>query len=152
MAVNPETGEIDEIASGELEKLYNQRDELICDVVHYYKHATGFADAIDAEIKKLQERKKFVQNAANRIKQFLAKIIPAGEKIKAETYEIGWRKSTEVYDFSVDYTELEQHFPDLLRIKVVKELDKNAVKQLQKEAGFLPMGIEVVEKNNIQIK
>ena len=106
------------------------------------------ADAIDAEIKRLQELKRAKQSRAEWLREYLSRNLQdAGiDKLDLGTHRVSFRKSArvEIRD--------ESKVPDnYKRVKTVVDVDKVKIKESWKQ-GIGVDGTEVVEHHNIQIK
>jgi len=138
--VNTETGELDMKA---LDALEMKRDEKVLNIAKYIKSLKVEADAVKSVEKGLTDRRKALENKAERIKDYLSMNIK-GETYKDAEIKISWRKSVQV-----SITDPET-IPESFR-KITVSLDKISVKEALKE-GLTVQGAELVEKQNIQIK
>lgn len=105
-------------------------------------------EAFDAEIKRLQARKKTAQNAIDRMEQALLNAMTTMEleKVKAGTFTVGTRKST-----SVEILD-ENAIPSAYKTEVTTvKVDKNAIKNAIK-AGETVDGATLLEKKNLSIR
>ena len=139
-----------DIILAELEQLTMEKQLIIQNVGLTFKESMLFLDAMKEEKKRLSERINIYEERLKKVKEFLARFIGEGNKLKLPQLEISWRKSSSIeedYDFSFDY--VQEHFPDLIRIKL--ELDKQKAKEFLK-GGVGIKGLKLKEKNNIQIK
>ena len=106
------------------------------------------ADAIDVEIKRLQELKRSKQSRAEWLREYLSRNLQhAGiDKLDLGTHRVSFRKSTRVEVID------ESKIPDKYkRVKTVVDVDKMAIKESWKQ-GVGVDGTEVRECKNIQIK
>ena len=106
------------------------------------------ADAIDAEINRLQELKRSKQSRAEWLRGYLSRNLEhAGiDKLDLGTHKVSFRKSTRVEVLD------ESKIPDKYkRVKTVVDVDKIAIKESWKQ-GVGVDGTEVREYKNIQIK
>jgi len=139
-SVDQETGELDMKA---LESLEMERDEKVLNIAKYVKSLKVEADAIKTVEKGLTDRRKALENKAERIKDYLSMNIE-GESFKDPEIKISWRKSEQV-----SITDQET-IPESFR-KITVSVDKSSVKKALKE-GLTVNGAELIEKQNIQIK
>jgi len=152
-SVDPETGELSQEASEQLDLLYSNKLEKISDVVFFIKNEQSFVDAIDVEVKKLNDKKKFVINRVNFLKDYIKRNINEGEKIDQPSFTISWRKSESVeVDIIMDLEELHKTSPEIIKQNISYSVDKVKAKEIFKKTGILPEGISIVQKNNLQIK
>jgi len=144
-----ETGEIiDEKAWAELEALQIERDERIEGVALWVKDLNAEAAAIKAEEEALKKRRQSIEKKAENLKGYLGYVL-RGEKFKTARVAVGWRRSetAELLD-GVDPVSLPLEYQ---RVKVAVEPDKAKLKEALK-AGKTIEGVELVERQNIQIK
>lgn len=95
-SVDPETGEIIEVALDALEELEEARDAKALAVAAYALGQEAEADAIRATAKRLQERAAVHERHAARLRQYIADHIVPGEKLSDARVAISWRKSEAV--------------------------------------------------------
>jgi len=142
--IDPESGEVlDEQA---LEELQMEKNEKIENVGLWIKNLIALDDAIENEIKALEDRLKPINNKIESLKTFM-QIALNGENFQTGKIAISWRKSE-----SISVSE-DAHIPDMY-LTVVPELikpNKTLLKKAIKE-GLEIDGVELVLKNNIQIK
>ena len=149
--VDLETGEVIDIEA--LEALQMAKDKKVENIACWIKDLKAEAEAIAAEVKELQHRKKVAENKAESLKNYLTSAI-YGQKWNSARYQIGWRKSKSVeisdepalvaWALSVDGND------ELLRFKD-PEINKTAVKAAIESGQEVPYAI-LIEKQNIQIK
>jgi len=152
-SVDPETGELLPEASDQLDKLHTNKLEKLSDVVLFIKNEDSFADAIDAEIKKLQSKKKTVQSRVNYLKEYIKRNIVEGEKIEQPNFILSWGKSESIEtDPIMDLEEMHKKNPVLVKKNISYSVDKIEAKKLYKETGILPEGFKLITKQNLQIK
>lgn len=104
-----------------------------------------FVDAIDAEIKKLQDKKKATINGVNRTKDYLDRFIRHNYtdengvldeeglkkfKFKTPTVEISYRKSS-----SIDIKDAEKVPSEFMHVVIESKPDKKAIKDELKKLG-----------------
>ena len=119
-------------------------------IIGYYQNKNAFIDAIDLQIKRLQEIKKAEQNNLDRFKKYVKDNMERMQLTKIET-ELGTlfiakSPATVVID--------QEQVPDkFLRVKTNIEVDKTAIKKNFKETGEVPDGIRIATNNtSLRIK
>ncbi len=138
-------GDITDFPLGvELDGLTEAKEEKIVSMALWYKNMLSDAEAIDNEVKKLQKRKKYIDNNADRLKDYIALCLGDGNKLNDPKVVLSWKKSKSVSVFGDVPTEYK-------RIKTTEEADKVAIK-LAIESGEKLDFAEIIEKQNIQIK
>ena len=140
--VDSETGEI--LTAEEIDQLNMDRLEKIEGCLLVIKNKEAEAEAIQAEIKKLQERKKTLDNKVQWIRGYVANSLN-GEKFKTARVAVSYRKSE-----SVEVT----CAPEMLPQEFITVTLKPALTPL-KEAlknGAEIAGVQIVTKNNLQVK
>ena len=109
------------------------------------KNLESNVNGIELEIKRLTERKRFMQNNINRLKEYMMETLSTveGNRMKTEKFTFSFRKSS-----SVEITN-ENLVPSEF-IKIEKKIDKAQIKNLlkQHELEFA----RLVESKNLQIK
>lgn len=147
-SVDPETGEflIDEEV---LEQLTMERERKIENLLMYYKDCLATAAAIKAEIESLSERKRVLENKAERLKAYAMTVLN-GERFETAKVKVAYRDSrpVEIKDGCLEW--LIANRDDLLRYKD-PEIDKTKLKKAL-ESGDIINGATIVTKRNIQIK
>ena len=149
-SVDMETGEIIDIER--LEQLQMAKDRKVENIACWIKDLKAESEAIAAEVKELQHRKKVAENKAESLKRYLSTVI-YGQKWSSGRYAISWRKSKSVeiqdesalvaWALSVDGND------ELLRFKD-PEINKTAVKAAIEGGQEIPYAT-LIEKQNIQI-
>ena len=144
---DPETGEcLDEEKLADLQMAHDKKlENMGC----WVKDLDAEAAAIRAEEKSLADRRRVIENKAERLRAFLGRYIGEGNRFQSARCAISWRKSESV---KVDY-ELLRTDPlqdNYLRFRD-PEVDKTAIKQALKE-GIPVIGAEIVTNQNMQIK
>jgi len=140
--IDLETGEvIDEMA---LESLQIDRDTKIENVGLWVKNLSAEATALDTEIKALTERKKAKDSKVESLKNYIAFALN-GEKFETPRLSVSWRKSESItiYEDAV--------IPDEYLVPVEPRPDKTLLKKALKDGAEI-CGVELISKNNIQIK
>ena len=149
-AIDPETGElINEEAWARLEALQMDREQKLENVALWVKDLNAEAAAIKAEEDALKRRRQSAEKKADSLKGYLASALGGSEKFKTARVAISWRRSetAELLD-GVDPVSLPLEYQ---RVKVSVEADKTKLKEALK-AGKTIEGVELVERQNIQIK
>ena len=149
-AVDPETGElINEEAWARLEALQMDREQKLENVALWVKDLNAEAAAIKAEEDALKRRRQSTEKKADSLKGYLASALGGSEKFKTARVAISWRRSetAELLE-GVDPVSLPLEYQ---RVKVSVEADKTKLKEALK-AGKTVEGVELVERQNIQIK
>lgn len=91
--IDPETGEILDFEA--FDGLQMERGKKIENMALWYKELNAESTAIRNEEKALAERRKALENKAERLKDYLAQITD-GQKFETPKASISWRKSTAV--------------------------------------------------------
>lgn len=117
-------------------------------------------DILDAEIKRLQQRKKVVGNAKERLKKHVCDTmgIFGLTKLESNFNTFTRRRSVKVEtndeQLTAAYTqrvaEMNDSLPPYLSVEM--KVNKTEIKNLQKTEGILPAGAEMVENFTLQIK
>ncbi len=149
-AIDPETGEvIDEQAWAELEALQMAREDKLENVALWVKDLNAEAAAIKNEEAALKARRQSAEKKAESLKGYLAYALGGAERFKTSKVAISWRKSETVELLEgVDPVTLPLEYQ---RVKVSVEPDKSKLKDALKAGEEIP-GVELVEKQNLQIK
>ena len=100
---DPETGELT-CDLDQLDALMMERDEKLEGLALYVKNADAEAKAIREEEKTLAERRRSLENKAERAKGFLAEQL-AGEKFSTPKVAVSYRKSEQVEVSMAFFTE-----------------------------------------------
>ena len=140
--IDMETGEIVDL--DRLHDLQMERGDKIRNIACYIKNLRSDAAAYDEEAKTFAARKKAAQGKADSLTAYLSSMLN-GEKVKDKEYAISWRKSE-----SVSIAE-DAFIPIEFTIPVEPRIDKTSIKKALKDGKIIP-GVELVTKNNIQIK
>ena len=143
---DPETGELT-CDLEQLDALMMERDEKLEGLALYCKNADAEAKAIREEEKALAERRRSLENKAERAKGFLAEQL-AGEKFSTARVAISYRKSEQVEISMAFFTD--KNNERFLRFKD-PEADKTAIKAALKAGETVP-GAEIVSKTNLVLK
>lgn len=147
--VDKETGELLDYEA--FEQLQMERDSKIENMACWYKELDALAEAIRTEELTLAERRRVIENKADRLKNYLGRILN-GEKFQSAKCAIGFRKSASVsvddYDACLAWAvENEVH---CFRYKPA-ELDKTEIGKLLKAGNEIP-GVSLTEKTSVSVK
>lgn len=140
--VDMETGEI--VDMDKLQELQLEFDQKVEGVACWIKNLLSEAKALKEEKDNLAARQKACENKAESLKQYLQTAL-GGQKFKTPKVSISYRKSE-----SVQVDDMSKLEDDYLKYKE-PEVDKTKIKQALK-AGVKLQGVQLVEKQNIQIK
>lgn len=141
-------GDISEFPLGaELDGLTEAKEQKIVSMALWYKNTLSDAQAIEKEVEALDKRANASFKKAERIKEYIALCLGAGNKIEDSKVILSWRKSKSVF-ISADVNTIPLPY---VTAKTVLTPDKAIIKQ-QLEAGVKFAFAEIVEKQNIQIK
>lgn len=151
LEVNEETGEIID-NTAELTQLF---EELECNYIdkldscqYIRKELEGKADLLAAEIKRLQARKKALENRAERLKTLMCdSMVVSGEtKLKGKhSFSLGTRKVLELDE------NLTPDFFNQEYVRVKKEFDKKKITDDLKNGAVIE-GAKMTEKINFSIR
>lgn len=149
--VNQETGEFTEEGLKRFESLQLVKADIIKSLGLANIFYNAQTDMVANEIKRLQGIKKSYESRANAVKKLLTQNLTEGEKYEFDTVKISWRKSEEtLIDELLDLTQFSIDYPELVKIETI--IKKAEIKALHKEGKPLPVGIKIIEKQNLQIK
>lgn len=148
--VDPETGEV--LDREAFDRLAIERDRKIEGVALWIKNERAMSEALDAEIKNLQKRKKACDNRVDRLKDYL-KYALEGEKFKTARASVSFRVGsvTKIADEKV-FIEWAQknHREDLLRI-AEPEISKTNVAKALDNGENIP-GVSIEQTQSVIIK
>lgn len=145
---DPETGELT-CDLDQLDTLMMERDEKLEGLALYCKNADAEAKAIREEEKTLAERRRSLENKAERAKGFLAEQL-AGEKFTTPKVAVSWRKSQAV-QLDDDFLPWAKQYGDRYLSYKDPDPDKKAIAAALKAGEAVP-GAELVTNLNMQIK
>lgn len=125
-------------------------------------HKFDYTEAVlDAEIKRLQERKKVVKNAKERMKDHVCDTMGrfALNKIESNFNTFSRRRSTKVEvneetilaPYLLGFEEYKRTLPPHVQVPDLK-VSKSAIKDMLKSDGVLPAGAEIVESYSLIMK
>ena len=151
---------MDKVENGELtEEEYNQLgEELALELQHKGSGIIGYAqneealiDAVDTQIKRLQEFKKTKQNKLEKFKQYVKENMERLGITKMDT-ELG-TLSINKNPMSVEI-ENEEEIPEQFKQEVVTtKIDKTAIKNHFKQTGEIIPGAKIIDdKTSLRIK
>lgn len=125
LAVDPESGEVDEQQLVLLELLEMERDKKVENIALLIKNLRADAAALKAEKDAFQKRQKQAENKANSLMRYLETALN-GEKFSTDKCAISWRRSSKiVLNEGCTIYDIDTHF---LRMSE-PELDKVAIKK-----------------------
>lgn len=140
--VDMETGEIIDVER--LGQLQLAREDKVEGIALWIKNLLSDVDVIKSEEEKLAQRRKANENKAKNLKEYLSKFLN-GQKFKTPKVSISYRKSE-----SVEVSDISKLDDDYLKF-AEPTVDKTKVKKAL-EAGVMLQGVELLEKQNIQIR
>lgn len=140
-AVDQETGEIN---TEVFDQLMMEREKKIEGIALWVKNLKADAAAYKAEKEAFAERQKAAENKADSLMQYLSMVLH-GEKFETTKTKVSFRKS-ESLEVSED-AKIPEEFLKYKEPEVNKADLKKAVK-----AGLVLDGVQLVQKQNIQIK
>lgn len=138
-----ETGEVTDFEKFEALKL--ERDTKIENVALWYKNLLSEAEALKAEEKAFNERRKSAENKADSLKRYLDSAL-SGNKFSTTRVAISYRKSTSV--FVEDLDRLPKEYK---KEKIDISADKTELAKALKDGKEIE-GALLTESQNIQIK
>ena len=141
-----EDGELDPEAFDAFQQIKEDRDTVIEACILADKNDKAMIEALDKEIKTLQERKKSLSNKIEWREGYLTNVL-AGEKFETARAKASFRKSERVV-LTVEPTELPEMFQ---KVKIETTADKTAIKN-ELKAGRTVDGCALETSLNIQIK
>lgn len=156
-----ETGEITEEGAKKLDSLGIKKEEVIHEMIKAHKNLQMLIDGVEAEIKRLQDRKSTYEKSQGSIMKQVRPHLIAGEKIVTPEFELKWTTSTTVEGLDGYDPQLEFNSPDsLLRSFVVCKVpdpeyrfDKRAIQtELKNEKPNVPVDIYINQIKNPKIK
>lgn len=145
--IDPETGELMDFDA--FEALQMAREEKLENAALWYKNLTASAAAIREEEKALAERRKAAERKAESLKSYIGQWLN-GDKFSTAKVAVSWRTSraVEITDETAFLLENSER-DDLVSFtpKIIKSAVSDALKR-----GETLTGVEIVEKQNLQIK
>lgn len=143
---DPETGEItaQQADFEKLDALTLERNEKVEQIALWIKNLQSDAAALKSEKDAFAAREKAAKNKAESLKQYLSYAL-CGEPFKTDRCAVSFRKSEQIkIDEGAEIPE------EYLKYKE-PDVDKTALKKAVKN-GLSVKGVEIVEKQNLQIK
>lgn len=149
--VDAETGEIKDY--DEFLALSMQREEKIDNTGAYIKNLRAEAAAIKEEIAALKARKLAAENRAERLARYLADYL-GGEPFRSGKLAISYRRSTalKVEDEDAFILRAYREGWDWALTEKPPEINRAAVTKAVKSGWDFGDGVQLVERQNIQIK
>lgn len=141
--------DMEELEEGYLEGLQEQAEEKLANIGVVYKTLSAEAEAIKNEEKKLAERRKSIENKADRLKQYaLDNMKTLGiDKVKSVVCELSLAKNPPKLVIT-NQESIESRFKTE---KVVVEIDNALIKEELKN-GVLLDWAELVQEKSVRIK
>lgn len=141
--------EMEELEEGYLEGLQEQAEEKLSNIGVVYKTLSAEAEAIKSEEKKLAERRKAIENKAERLKQYaLDNMKTLGlDKIKSPVCELSLAKNPPKLVIT-NQELIESRFKTE---KIVIDVDNALIKEELKN-GVLFEWAELVQEKSVRIK
>ena len=147
LAVDPDTGEVNEEQLILLEMLEMERDKKVENIALLIKNLRADAAALKAEKDAFAKRQKQAENKADSLTRYLESALN-GEKFSTDKCAISWRKGSKiVLNEGVTVYDIDTHF---LRM-ASPELDKAAIKAALSD-GIKVEGVHEEESLNMTIK
>ena len=147
-SVDEETGEVNEEDAKALADLQAAKEEKLDNLGAYIKNLEAEADAIDAEIDRLEQRLGQKKRKIQRLKDYVTdNMIATGmDKFESSRVRFSFRKSEQVS------IEDERNIPKEYMVETVTQKpDKKALKDALK-SGIEFDGVHLITKQNLQIK
>ena len=137
-------GEINENLEAEFKCLEMAREEKVLNLAGYIKEIKAESEMIKNQEKKLEERRKSLENRAEYLTEYLIKSLNEGEKLSSPWAQISWRKSksVEILDEKIIDRKYIVMEPRILKSSIGDDL----------KAGIKVDGAILKEKLNLQIK
>ncbi len=147
LAVDPDTGEIDEEKMVLLETLQMERDRKIENVACFIKNLKADAQALKAEKDAFAKRQKQAENKAEALSRYLMDALN-GEKFTSNRCSVSFRHTQKVtLDEGFTIYDIDTHF---VRMKE-PELDKTAIKKAL-EDGTTIAGVHMEDGLSMTIR
>ena len=145
--VDMETGEIED--TKRFDELQMERTKKVENIGCYYKNLVAEAKAMKEEEANLEQRRKAVENKAERIKNLLVYALK-GEKFESPKVRCSYRKakSVQVDDDFIDWAR--EHADDLLTFEKPKP-NRTAIKEALADGREIEHA-EVVTNESLQVK
>lgn len=146
-SVDEETGEL-LFTEEDLDSLQAEYSDKVDNIACYIKDLDSLNDSISKEIKALQERKKWNDTKAERLKGYITSSMKKRglNKLESARNKVSFRKSTSVQVIDESLVD-----DDYMKVKIERSVDKKKVSEQLKKGQFVA-GCILVENTNIQIK
>lgn len=145
--IEQQGGEINEEQERRLDELNLSRDDKLNNWCRYLENMKLTELALSAAIDDLREKKQRAQRMHERSKEQLARLLGVGNRWTNGVSSLSWRKSTRC----VPLIPLESMREAFIRIKEVREFNREYATQFIKENGEIPEAV-LVESFNLQVK
>lgn len=145
--VDMETGEIDD--EKRYDELQMERTKKIENIACYFKNLVAEAKAMREEEANLAQRRKAVENKAERIKNLLAYALK-GEKFESPKARCGYRKAKSVHVDDSFVAWAREHADDLLTFKEPSP-NKKAIKEALEDGREIEHA-EIVTNESLQVR
>lgn len=145
--VDIETGEIDD--EKRYDELQMERTQKIENIACYFKNLVAEAKAMREEEANLAQRRKAVENKAERIKNLLAYALK-GEKFESPKVRCGYRKAKSVHVDDSFVAWAREHADYLLTFKEPSP-NKKAIKEALEDGREIEHA-EIVTNESLQVK
>jgi hypothetical protein len=122
-----------------------ERENKLLSIACVIKDYESDVDGIDAEMKKLAQRKKSAQSKADSVRSWLERNIDQGEKFSDSRAAISWRASK-----SVEVNCEPEQLPENMQ-RVTIAADKAAIKDALSKGESI-QGCALVTRQNMQVK
>jgi hypothetical protein len=115
------------------------------------KNCESDIEIISEEIKRLQERKKILENKKTRLRKFLLEnmLVAGYEKIKTALFSVTVRKATESLEFDENFSV--ESLPEEFK-KITYTANKTAIKEAYEKTSLLPEGVFFKKTRSLLIK
>lgn len=146
-----EDGIIENDISIELDKLEIEKTELTNSLIYQHKDNTNLLQRIKIEVTRLNILKNKIETLSSKIEEYLIKNDIT--KVNNENFQISCRDSESIElkeDISLE--EFSINNPFFVKTKEISSIDKIRIKEIYKQTGTLPTGIEIKKHKNITIK
>lgn len=141
--IDPDTGEV--LNPYGLDELQMEREQKCENIALLIKNKTAEKEAVEEQKKVFDQRAKVLGNEIQRLKDYLTYALD-GQKFSTPKVVVGFRKSESV--LVKDKYLIPDHY---MNLSVVREPNKTAIKNALKR-GEAINGVELVEKQNVQVK
>lgn len=143
---NEETGEIidnSDIINSLLSELNETKEQKLENIEYLKRENTSKIDTLNEEIKRLQSRKKSIENTNERLKE-LQVILLDNENLKTDKFTFSFRSFKQYNYDDIDMLKVPKEF---LREKI--ELDKTSFKKFDKA---IDLGLKIQEVKSLNIR